>query len=138
MWKLALLWGVTIACIVALADTHNLGPLIWLVSLVPYGDKVCHFLLMGGFCACTVLALGWSGERSPRRALMWGTAAVSAVVVIEEISQRWIEGRTFDLIDLAADFGGILVASWAAHWILRRRRDAGAAAGIPLAASARL
>ena len=129
MWKLPLAWGVTIATIVALADTDNLGPLLWLVSLVPYGDKVCHFLLMGGFCACTIVALGWSGARAPRRAVLWGTSAVSAVVVVEEISQRWIEGRTFDLIDLAADFAGILLASWAAHWWLaRRRRQAGAAA----------
>ena len=94
------------------------------MSHVPFGDKVCHFLLMGGLCAWTVLALGWSGERAPRRAVLWGTSAVSVVVVLEEFSQIWIEGRTFDLVDLAADFGGILLASWAARWFLLRRRDA--------------
>lgn len=41
-----------------------------------------------------------------------GGLIIAALITIEECSQIWITSRSFDLLDLAANYTGILCAGW--------------------------
>jgi hypothetical protein len=84
------------------------GPRYWgWLSRVPLGDKLCHFGLMLTLTALTNLSIRCRRIRLASRSLLLGTVIVTAFVVAEEISQLWIPGRNFDLLDLSADLAGI-------------------------------
>lgn len=117
----ALIVSLAIATIVVLANTGNLGPVLHLVAQVPYGDKLAHFVLMGLFAFAISLALGRrESGRSPERAARLGGLGVFAVVFVEELSQRFVATRTFDLLDLGADAFGIALGAHLACRVLRR------------------
>lgn len=123
---LALVVSLAIAAIVVLADTANLGPVLHLVARVPYGDKAAHFALMGVLALVISLALGGPAtRRTPTRASLLGGVGVFVVVLGEELSQIFVETRTFDLLDLTADALGIALGAYAA-WrpLSRSSRDA--------------
>lgn len=99
----ALVYGAFLLAIVALADVGVLAPLVQGIHRVPLGDKLAHLVLATG--------LGFfAAVLAPRPALgrvPTSTTFVLAVASLEELSQRWVAGRTFDLVDLAADVIGI-------------------------------
>ncbi|MBN8609378.1 MAG: VanZ family protein [Deltaproteobacteria bacterium] len=103
MRVLALLYVALLLAIVALADLGAIGPIVRVVHAVPCLDKVAHF----GF-ATLLGAIIEAATRSRGRAL----AIVTPVVLLEELSQRWVPGRTFDLLDLAADGAGLALGTW--------------------------
>jgi VanZ family protein len=79
-----------------------------IVRSFPLGDKISHFVLMGIMSALANLAARGRRMHLGPMSFGLGTAIVAIVVVAEEISQLWIPGRTFDLLDLVADFLGIV------------------------------
>jgi hypothetical protein len=101
------LFSAVLGLIVVAADA-GVGARYWgWLGGVPLGDKLGHLGLMFAFCLLANLAL--AVRRVPGRpGLLVGTAIVSVLVITEECSQRWIPGRSFDLLDLAADALGIL------------------------------
>ena len=111
MRALALLYAAVLLAIVALADVGVLGPLVRGLHAVPLGDKVGHLVLSVG--------LGYFAASFPRAPFVTiarvrissVTIFVVAVAILEEISQRFIPGRTYDLRDLAADFVGIAIGT---------------------------
>lgn len=130
MRRLAVSYGLAVALIIALVDTGHLRTFTKVVGLVHGGDKLAHFVLMGLFACTVVLALGWTGQRDARRAASLGARGVFAVVLLEELSQRWVATRTFDWIDLTADAAGIVVgAGLSCVWLRRRTRAMAALAG---------
>ena len=104
--------ALAIAAIVAAADLGWLRPISVWVHSIPLGDKLVHAFAMGLLC--------WLADRAiPSRPvathcswLRWTPAIVTLVVLGEEVSQRWIPGRSFDLGDITADLVGIGVALW--------------------------
>ncbi len=119
MRTFALIVSLVIATIVVLANTGNLGPILHVVEQVPYGDKLAHFALMGMFAFAVSLALGRrESGRSPERAARLGGLGVFAVVFVEELSQRFVATRTFDLLDLGADAFGITLGAYLACKVL--------------------
>ncbi len=77
---------------------------------VPFADKIAHFCFYG---AMGFLCALWRREcgRSVPRAILEGAMFAALVGAADEIHQRWIPGRTEDVIDWAADaFGGSLGA----------------------------
>ncbi len=85
----------------------GLGPQYWgWLRHVPLGDKICHFGLMLTLCVLSNLVLKCR-PLSLHRGILLGTLIVAILVVGEEFSQIWIPGRSFDLLDLTADFLGI-------------------------------
>ena len=116
----AAIYFVALALIVVLANIRETQPLFEPVRALPLGDKGGHFLLMGGFSFMANLALGARTVRIRHTNALLGSLIVAAVVFCEEASQVLVPGRTFDLMDLAADAAGIWVFGEAARWLSLR------------------
>ncbi len=79
----------------------------------PYGDKFAHAILIGTLAFILNLAangktVSWLGKK-----WLLISFLMLPLVTIEEFSQIFIDNRTFDLIDLGANYIGIAIASWA-------------------------
>lgn len=106
--------GVVIAC----ADTGRMrGFLDWANSL-PLGDKAGHFVLIGTMAHLLNYALRFKVRSVGRMAPQLGGLLVLAVITVEECSQIWIPGRTFDAGDLVANSLGVALAELVARRIL--------------------
>ena len=110
-----------LAVIVFLADKRTTQYLFKPLRNLPYGDKIGHFLLMGFFSFLLNLALSAKTVNLWKFNYLLGSLIVLTVVTIEEVSQIFIRGRTFDLGDLAADFLGIFLFGELARFICRRK-----------------
>ena len=104
---LGAIYIVILAGIIVLADLRGTNYFVF-VAEVPYGDKIGHFLLMGMLSLVLNLILSARTVRIWKLNYLRGNLIALAVVTVEEISQRFIGGRTFDLGDLAADAAGIV------------------------------
>lgn len=120
---IAMAWALAVLSIVILADTQHLSPVLHVIAMVKGGDKIAHFVLMGGLAATVSLAMGWSGRREPMRSVALGSVGVLVLVTLEELSQRWIAWRTFDLMDFGADVLGIGLGAMLAFAALTSRRS---------------
>ena len=75
-------------------------------------DKLIHFVLLGG---ASFLARRATGDARMRwMNLPVGSFAVGALASIDEFAQAFSPLRTFDLGDLAANLGGVVVFGWLA------------------------
>jgi len=85
--------------------------ILWLVTMLPFSDKIGHALLYAGLAAVVSLGIRRSG-RNPRRAVQVLVPIVFATFygLTDEIHQLFVENRTFDLLDVAADAVGAAVA----------------------------
>ncbi len=122
----ATLYVLSLLALVAFVDAGLLsGMVVWLHD-VPAGDKLGHLFF--------ALFLGLLVERAMRgrtlavgplrvpRSLVW----LVPIVLAEEVSQLFVRGRTFDLLDLAADGLGLFVGAWLGSrpWLGARRARA--------------
>ena len=117
---LAAVYIFVLAGIVVLADVRETQYLFKPIKRIPYGDKIGHFLLMGFLSFAINLALNVKTIRLWRINLLLGSLIVLAVVTLEEISQIFIRGRSFDYRDLIADSAGIFIFGEATRLILRK------------------
>jgi len=95
--------------IIALANQGELGVIGVMVYELPYRDKLGHFILMGLLAFFVNLSLKCSTISIWNWNFLKGSIIILILVTLEEISQLFVETRTFDLIDLFADFLGIFV-----------------------------
>ncbi len=109
------LWLAGIVWIIFLADTRGARRIFFWIQRHPGSDKVGHFLLIGGMAFFLNLALRARTFRWLGRSWLLGSALVAVAFTLEEVSQRFIASRSFDLVDLAADFAGILFFGWLAR-----------------------
>ena len=100
--------------IVYSADRGRLPEAVSFYKQIPLGDALGHFCLMGLLAFLAVLGSKARFFRLAGKRIPLGSIVVLAIVCLEEFSQLFIPGRTFSLIDLAADFLGILAFSWLA------------------------
>ncbi|AKF10715.1 VanZ family protein [Sandaracinus amylolyticus] len=125
---LATMVAVALATLVVLADTDRITPLLVFVHAVPLGDKLGHLVLIGLLALVVELATAGRVVSIARAPIRIGSAVVLALVVLEEISQRWVPARSFDYGDLAADVIGIAVLGTLGARLARQRaRTTGAA-----------
>jgi len=108
-WMRAALFAFSaiLASIILAADTRIAAPVFDFVRSFPLGDKIAHFILMGTLTLLANLVLSRGLLARSRHPILTGTSIVAGLVLLEEISQIWIPGRTFSLSDLAADALGI-------------------------------
>ncbi len=109
-----------IAGIVVLADVKSTQYLLRFSGGIPYFDKIAHFLLMGGFSFLVNLLLSARSVSVWKLRYLLGSIIVLTVVTIEEFSQMFIGGRSFDVGDLVADYAGIMIFGEFARLIYRR------------------
>lgn len=115
MKYLAVLFTLFIIAIIVLADKNALPPFIRAIYDFPNGDKVGHFILFGllNFILTLTFLRALPNHARSRVALLVGLILALAIT-LEEFSQRYFSSRTFDLVDLAASFLGLLVGGWVA------------------------
>lgn len=116
----AVAWLILVMVIIFCADRRLLQPLFLYVNNHSGLDKLGHFVLIGGMALFLNLALGLRETRWLGRRWLLGSLIVGVVCVFEEISQFWFPSRSFDLLDLASDFAGILFFGWLARMVFRR------------------
>jgi VanZ family protein len=123
MKRWAILSGIVLVVILALADTEHLG-ILRIGYIVPFGDKVAHFVLFGLVCLIVNLAVFEARPRIDTGKLALRTTLLLAVpVALEEFSQRWIRSRNPSLFDLAASYLGMVLFAWLAVRIAERSRS---------------
>ncbi len=106
--------GVVIAC----ADTGRMRGFLGWVNSLPLGDKAGHFVLIGTMAHLLNYALRFKVLPVGRFGPQLGGLLVLSVITLEEFSQIWIPGRTFDVGDLVANAVGVALAELAARRIL--------------------
>jgi VanZ family protein len=109
-----------LAVIIFLADWNGTAYLLDLVMYVPFGDKIGHFLLAGIFSFLLNMVLGARKVSLGRIEYLTGSLIVLTIVTIEEISQIFVGGRTFDWSDLFFDYLGVYLFGEIARVICRR------------------
>ena len=77
----------------------------------PYGDKVGHFLLIGGLAFLVNLSLSCRTIGLAKRNILLGSLVVAALVTVEEASQALFKTRNASLGDLGSSYLGILAFS---------------------------
>ena len=112
-----------LAVIIFLADRRGTRYLLNFVGNIPYGDKLGHFCLMGGFSFLLNLVLDARTVSVWKLDYLLGSLIVLAVVTIEEISQIFVRGRTFDWGDLFFDYLGIFIFGELARFICRKKKQ---------------
>lgn len=110
-----------LAVIIFIASRKGTRYLLDFVGNIPYGDKLGHFFLMGFFALLVNLVLNARTVRLWKFEYLLGSLIVLVVVTIEEVSQKFVSGRTFDWGDLIFDFLGIFVFGELARFIYRRK-----------------
>ena len=110
-----------LAGIIFIASQKGTRFLLNFVGNIPYGDKLGHFLLMGGFSFLLNLVLNARTFRLWKFSYLTGSLIVLIIVTTEEISQMFVAGRTFDWSDLVFDFLGIFIFGELAKFICRRK-----------------
>ena len=118
------MWGPVIAYMAALFYVQSLSSL----PSPPAGltDKHEHFFFYGILAALALRALARGEWRGIRGATVIGAILISSLYgVSDEFHQRFVPGRTYDVLDMAADAIGSAAAAgglWA--WgIIRHRPD---------------
>ena len=120
-WAIALAWLVMCAVIIYFADRGLLKPVYRFIGVHPGSDKVGHFVLIGALAGLLNLALGLRTVRWLGHPWLLGSVLVGLFCTLEEISQYWLPARSFDLLDLAGDYAGIIVFGWLAKRVARWR-----------------
>ena len=125
---LLVVYVFVLAVIIFLADRKGTSYLLKFVGDIPFGDKIGHFCLMGGLAFLLNLVLNAKTFSFLKINWLIGSLIVFIVVTLEECSQIFIRGRTFDWGDLAVDYLGILIFGELAKLICRRNKPADARA----------
>ena len=120
MKYIAALFTIFIIVVIVLADRDAIPPFIKALYDFENGDKFGHFILYGllNFFVTLAIIRALPNRNSSRVALSVGLI-LALIVAAEEFSQQFFSARTFDLIDLAASFVGLLVGGWTA-WHLKK------------------
>lgn len=115
------LFVLFIVFIIYRANTAALPFFLNLVYVIPFGDKVGHFVLMGILSFLVNLTLQGARLSLFSREVLLGSLIVTIFVVLEELTQIFIPSRTFSLIDLLFDFLGIYSFGRLAVYVLKQR-----------------
>jgi polysaccharide biosynthesis protein VpsQ len=111
-WLPFSLFFIFVAGIIIANDLGRLSKIIKWVGSLPFGDKFGHFILIGTLTFLLNYALEGRMVKIGRQKILLGCSIIAVAISLEEFSQIWIPSRTFDLVDLAANYFGIGTAGW--------------------------
>jgi polysaccharide biosynthesis protein VpsQ len=110
----AILFALFIVLIIILADSGSLGILAAL-NQIPFGDKAGHFILYGILALLINLSLFRSFPLHNQLGIVVLSGLILVLLIgVEEYSQQFFARRTFDLVDLAFSYLGVIFFSWLA------------------------
>ena len=112
IYGLSVAYVLFIIWMIYLADMGGGNAIFHVIKGIPYGDKVGHFFLMGCLALVINLSLQYRMSKLWKLNIPVGSIWVLSFVVLEEITQMGNTHRTFDLLDLTADFFGIAFFTW--------------------------
>lgn len=115
---LAIAYSALILVVIYMADVGN--PLLHVIHTIPYGDKIGHFVLIGGLTLLINLAVNCHRISLGRLNVLTASLLIAVLITLEEFSQLFVASRHFDLGDLAANYLGIVCCSWLALWWQQR------------------
>jgi polysaccharide biosynthesis protein VpsQ len=118
---LTIIYALFLVVLVVLASQKQYLFLFRFVRRTPHADKVGHLLLMGLLSFLVNLAISCKRIKIGRVQLLAGSLLVGLVVTLEELSQIFLRYRSFDLIDLAFDYAGILLFGYLACRLMKFR-----------------
>lgn len=116
---LAIAYSSLILIIIYMADLGS--PLLRVIHAIPYGDKIGHFVLIGGLTLLINLAVNCHRISVGRLKFLTASLVIVVLITLEEFSQLFVASRHFDLGDLAANYLGIVFCSWLAVWWQQRQ-----------------
>lgn len=93
--------------IVLIANSDNGKTFFHFVNYIPGQDKTAHFALFFTISLVVNMLLNFKYLYILNKKVLLGSIIVFSIAFIEEFSQLFLVGRTFDLIDLLADFLGV-------------------------------
>jgi polysaccharide biosynthesis protein VpsQ len=93
-------------------DLGRIKSIINLINSLPFGDKFGHIIFIGTLAYLLNYALADRLLKIGNYKILLGCLIIAVTMTIEEFSQIWISTRTFDLIDLSANYLGISMAGW--------------------------
>lgn len=105
--SISILSGTILAGIIYLANFHHQLPIFTWLYYVPFGDKIIHFLFIGGIAFFLNKTLNWKTIRVLKFQLYLGSIFIGVLAFGEELSQAFIPSRNLDFFDLLFDFLGI-------------------------------
>jgi VanZ family protein len=98
-----------VAWIIYMADAGRHTVFFTWVKAIPYGDKVGHFFLFFTLAFFVNYLLKFKKTNTFNIPIHFGSVVVLIFITIEEFSQLFFSGRTFDLFDLLFGVLGIAV-----------------------------
>ncbi len=89
------------------------------VKYLPLGDKMAHFILVGGVSFFVNLLLEVRQLKIGKTQILLGSFIVFTFITIEEFSQMFLIRRNFDLLDLTANYLGLFLFGQFAFWVCK-------------------
>jgi VanZ family protein len=105
----ALLLFSFIGWIIVQANNGSSSIFFDLVHLIPYGDKLGHFILYGTLSLLTVIAFNYKCWLVLNYRLPIGAIIILLIAIMEEVTQLFLSNRAFDMADISADIAGIFI-----------------------------
>jgi polysaccharide biosynthesis protein VpsQ len=98
--------------IIVANDLGQIQGMINSINSVPFGDKLGHTIFIGTLAYLLNYALVDRLVSIDQYKILLGCIIIAVAMTAEEFSQIWIPSRTFDFLDLAANYFGIAIAGW--------------------------
>lgn len=116
-------YAIFLILVVLLADAGYLSSLMAWLHYLPAGDKLCHFLLVGGLSFLVTASWSWHHPRYRYRLAVMTIVAISAVTCLEECSQSMLSHRRYDPGDMACNIAGSWCFGLSALLLPVKRRE---------------
>ncbi len=108
--------------IIMLAD---MGAAPWVfksVKLIPFGDKICHLILIGLLSYFINSALYCREIKIKKFRILTGSLLITLPVLLEELSQVFVSSRNADITDALSDIAGICLFGILARINLKQKQ----------------
>ena len=113
---------IFIIWIIYLANTGQSSIFFQLVAMLPWGDKIGHFVLFGLVTLGAIFISRYKQIHIFGYPVYIASIVVTCLVFIEEYSQLFIESRNFDYNDLTANILGIICFSLLTNYNMKRTK----------------
>lgn len=98
-----------ICLLIISADCGALPLLLGRLRVVPFGDQIGHFFLIGMLSLTFTILTNFKVTKLGKFTPFLGCLVVFVLITIEEGSQMFLKYRTFSVLDMIANYLGIIV-----------------------------